>query len=68
MESQRALNEQEVANRLLKLQVQELQNKLKEKENQLTDANEVTMLLKTYITLEWYFKINNLPNEDVSTR
>lgn len=48
LESQRALSEQEVANRLLKLQVQELQNKLKEKESQLTDANEVTTRLKSY--------------------
>lgn len=51
LESQRALNEQEVANRLLKLQVQELQNKLKEKENQLTDANEVRTLRRTQIIL-----------------
>lgn len=41
LESQRALSEHDVANRLLKHQLQELQSKLKEKEYQLADANEV---------------------------
>ncbi|XP_041958806.1 uncharacterized protein LOC121718053 isoform X2 [Alosa sapidissima] len=47
LESQRALNEQDVANRLLKLQLQELQNKLKEKDYQLADANETIRALRS---------------------
>ncbi|XP_062396017.1 uncharacterized protein LOC134086491 isoform X2 [Sardina pilchardus] len=47
LESQRALSEHDVANRLLKLQLQELQNKLKEKDYQLADANETIRALRS---------------------
>ncbi|XP_048105417.1 uncharacterized protein si:dkey-92i17.2 isoform X2 [Alosa alosa] len=47
LESQRALSEHDVANRLLKLQLQELQKKLNEKESQLADANETIRALRS---------------------
>ncbi|KAL2086413.1 hypothetical protein ACEWY4_017472 [Coilia grayii] len=46
LESQRALNEYDVTNRLLKRQLQELQEKLNEKEYQLSDAHETIRALR----------------------
>ncbi|XP_031418270.1 uncharacterized protein LOC105893687 [Clupea harengus] len=47
LESQRAMNEHVLTNRLLKRQLQELQNRLESKESQLADANETIRALRS---------------------